>query len=97
MRITPKQFATERVRCAQSTMHDILYDTETQGTSLMPRIHAALGWPAPELPTAPEPDPLVLSPDAHELARLSDLAPDDVKKKLLDDARMYLKLLGIEP
>lgn len=86
--MTEKDFA-KRVGCAQSTMHDILHNPEASHSSLVPMIHDALGWdPPPDLHTAP---PLP-SPDAIEMAHMFDRLPEELKKKLRDDAALYLRL-----
>ncbi len=79
----------KKVGCAQSTMHDILNNPEAKHTSLLPHIHSALGWDPPPDPQASPPLP---SPDAIEMAHMFDRLPDELKKKLRDDAALYLKL-----
>jgi hypothetical protein len=86
--LNEKQFA-KKVGCAQSTMHDLLNSSEASHSALVPAIHAALGWdPPPDLHTAP---PLP-SPDAIEMAHMFDRLPEELKKKLRDDAALYLRL-----
>jgi hypothetical protein len=86
--MTEKDFA-KQVGCAQSTMHDILNNPEASHSALVPMIHVALGWdPPPDLHTAP---PLP-SPDAIEMAHMFDRLPEELKKKLRDDAALYIRL-----
>ncbi len=84
-------------RCPQPSMHDILHKTDKHGTSWMPTIHEVLGWPPPAEPAAPDPAPLILSPEALEVAKMHDRLPPDVQRKMAEDALMWLKHLGIKP
>lgn len=85
---TEKELAI-KVGCVQSTMHDML-NKPSKGSTLIPQVHAALGWDPPPDPQSPSP-PLP-SPDAIEMAHLFDRLPEELKKKLRDDAQLYLRL-----
>lgn len=74
-----------RVRCAQSTLAEMLAEEAVQ-SSIVPRIHAALGWPPPGLPIA--------SPDAGEMAYLFPRLPEDIREAMLAQARAILKRTG---
>lgn len=81
--LTEKDLAVS-IGCAQSTLHEMLNSTEARHSSLVPAIHRALNWqPPPE----PQGNPLVLSPDAMEMAKMFDDLPDDVAATLLAQAR----------
>lgn len=86
--MTEKELA-KRVGCAQSTMHDTLNNPDAKNSSLVPAIHAALGWDPPPDPQAPV---ILPSPDAIEMAKLYDRLPEHIKRKIRDDAEFYLKI-----
>lgn len=86
-KITEKQFA-KIVKCSQSTMHDTLNKPDAKHSSLVPDIHAALGWDPPAAPQGESP-PLP-SPDAIEMAHMFDRLPEHIKKQLRDQAATYL-------
>jgi lambda repressor-like predicted transcriptional regulator len=90
--ITSKDLA-RKVGCAQSTMHDTLTNPAASHSSLVPRIHAAIGWDPPPDPQSP---PLP-SADAIEMGHLFDKLPEDVRRKLRDDAEFYLRLATSKP
>lgn len=74
-----------RIRCAQSTVAEMLA-ADGQQSSLVPKVHAALGWPPPGLPIA--------SPDAGEMAYLFPRLPEDIREAMLAQARAILKRTG---
>jgi hypothetical protein len=80
----------------QPSMHDILHKTDKRGTTKMPMIHAAMGWPPPAEPAPPDPANMILSQEGTELARMHDKLPEEMRRKLVEDARIYAKLLGIK-
>jgi hypothetical protein len=82
------------VKCAQSTMHDLLNSPESKYSSLVPDVHKALGWPPPG---EPEPDPLILSPDALEMAGMFDKLPEEVRRSMRDQAAAVLAVLRKPP
>jgi hypothetical protein len=71
-------------------MHDTLTSTKARHSSLVPAIHHAIGWDPPPDPQSP---PLP-SPDAIEMGHLFDRLPEDIRRKLRDDAEFYLARLG---
>jgi hypothetical protein len=90
MGITEKDLA-KKVRCAQSTMHDILNSPEARHSSLVPAINKLLGFPPPADPesvAAPLP-----SAEALEMAQLYDLLPDRIREQLRDQALTYIDLI----
>ena len=82
----------QRVRCAQSTMHDLLNSPDARYSSLVPAVHDAIGWDPPPDPQSP---PLP-SADAIEMAHMFDRLPEEARKKIRDDAQFYLDLLARE-
>lgn len=90
--MTTKDLA-KKVGCAQSTMQDTLNNPSARHSSLVPAIHAAIGWDPPPDPQSP---PLP-SPDAIEMGHLFDRLPEDVRRKLRDDAEFYLRKLTEKP
>ncbi len=94
MGLSEHEFA-KRIRCAQSTLHDLLNSPDAEYSSLLPAVHAAFGWDPP-------PDPVggsasLPSSDAIELGHMFDRLPDDMKSKLLEDAKFYLRLGKAQP
>ena len=87
---TEKDFA-KKVKCAQSTMHDLLNDPEAKHSSLIPAIHRVLGWAEP---STPEAIPVIFSPDALEIAGMYDRLPEDVRRSMRDQAAAILALLN---
>lgn len=85
-----KQLA-KQVGCAQSSMHDLLHSPDARHSSLVPAIHAALGWDPPPDPQAPVPLP---SPDAIELGHMFDRLPEKLRAQMIQEAKTYLELLG---
>ncbi len=78
------------VKCAQSTMHDTLNSPEAKHSSLVPAIHAVLGW---EPPLDPEAAPPIFSPDALEMAGLYDQLPEEVRVSMRNQAAAILAML----
>lgn len=74
----------KKIRCAPSSLNEILGDGLQ--SSLVPKIHAALGWPPPGLP--------ISSPDAGEMAYLFPRLPEDIREAMLAQARAILKRTG---
>lgn len=90
----PKELA-EVVKCAQSTMHDMLNLPNAKGSHLVPRVHEALGWPPPpDLGRPAEPSPPLPSADAIEMAKMYDMLPEDVRRSMRDQAAAILALLN---
>lgn len=87
MGITPKQLA-KKIGCAQSSMWDALKNPDQKQSTLVPAIHAAIGWDPPPDPQSP---PLP-SPDAIEMAHLFDRLPEEWRRKIRDDAELFLRL-----
>lgn len=87
--MTPKDLA-RKIGCAQSTMHDTLSNSEASHSSLVPKIHAVLGWDPPPDPQSP---PLP-SPDAIEMGHLFDRLPEAWRQKMRDEAELLLELAG---
>lgn len=85
--MTRKDLA-RKIGAAQSSVQDALTSPEAKHSVLVPAIHAAIGWSPPPDPQSP---PLP-SPDAIEMAHLFDRLPEDVRRKLRDDAEFYLRL-----
>lgn len=88
--LTEKELA-KRVRCAQSTVYDTLHNVEARHSSLIPDIHAVIGWDPPPDPQGPVPLP---SADAIELGHMFDRLPERVRQQMRDQARTYLELLA---
>lgn len=84
--MTKKDLA-RKIGAAQSSVQEALSPGAVQ-SSLVPFIHAAIGWDPPPDPQSP---PLP-SPDAIEMAHLFDRLPEEVRRKLRDDAEFYLRL-----
>lgn len=87
--ITEKDLA-KKIGCAQSTMHDTLNNPEARNSTLVPAIHAAIGWDPPPDPQAPVPLP---SPDAIELGHMFDRLPEEIRKQMRDQAKSILDLI----
>jgi len=88
----------EMINCAQSTLHQILNKPDASHSSLLPAIHAVFGWDPPPDPHAPDPKGAPLpSSDALEMAHMFDRLPDDMKHKLLEDAKFYLRIGKPQP
>lgn len=85
--MTKKDLA-RKIGAAQSSVQETLTSAGARYSSLVPAIHAAIGWDPPPDPQSP---PLP-SPDAIEMAHLFDRLPEDVRRKLRDDAEFYLRL-----
>lgn len=85
--LNEKQLA-KKVGCAQSTMNDLL-NKPGKASTLVPAVHAVLGWDPPPDPQAPVPLP---SPDAIEMAQMYDRLPEHIKQKMRDDAKFYLSI-----
>ena len=85
--LTRKDLA-KRIGAAQSTIQVTLTSPDARHSSLVPAIHAAIGWDPPPDPQSP-PMP---SQDAIEMAHLYDKLPDEVRRKLRDDAEFYLRM-----
>lgn len=85
--MTKKDLA-RKIGAAQSSVQDALTNRDAKHSVLVPAIHAAIGWDAPPDPQSP---PLP-SPDAIEMAHLYDRLPDEVRRKLRDDAEFYLRI-----
>lgn len=83
-----------QIRCAQSTLHQTLNNPEARHSSLLPAIHAAFGWGPPPDPTGASPLP---SSDAIEMAHMFDRLSDEMKLKLLEDAKFYLRIGKLQP
>lgn len=90
---TEKDLAGE-IRCAQSTLHDLLNSNEARHSSLVPAIHRALGWGPPGEPEAAPP---IFTPDALEMAQMYDRLPEDVRKSMRDQAAAILALINKNP
>jgi hypothetical protein len=88
--MTEKQLAAA-VKCAQSTMHATLNSADARHSSLVPKIHAVLKWPAPVDPNSA---PLILSPDALEVATMFDQLPEEAKRSMRDQVATILGLLN---
>jgi len=86
---TVKWLAGE-VGCGQSTMHDTLNNPEARHSHLVPKIHKVLGWAAPG---EPEATPIILSPDALEMAGMYERLPEDVRRAMRDQAAAMLASL----
>ena len=80
----------QKIGASQSAGWDVLTSSEASHSSLVPDIHAAIGWDPPPEPQSP---PLP-SPDAIEMAHLFDRLPEEVRQKLRDDAEFYLRVSG---
>ena len=88
--MTEKEFA-RKMRCAQSTMHDILHKPG-KATHLLPKINKFFGWELPgEVPRSPSP-PLP-SADALEAAAMFDLLPEELRKAKIAELRTTLAML----
>lgn len=87
--LTEKELA-KKVGCAQSTMHDTLNNPEARSSSLVPAIHAAIGWDPPPDPQAPVPLP---SADAIEMGHLFDRLPEEIRKQMRDQAKTILSVI----
>jgi len=85
--MTRKDLA-RKIGAAQSSVQDVLTSHDARHSSLVPAIHSAIGWDPPPDPQSP---PLP-TPEAIELAHLFDRLPEDVRRKLRDDAEFYLRL-----
>ena len=83
-----KKGLAQKIGASQSAVWDTISNPEVKSSVLVPRIHAALGWDPPPDPQSPP----SLSPDAVEMARLYELLPEDVRRKLLSDAEFYLRI-----
>lgn len=88
--MTEKALA-KKIGCAQSTIHDLLNSPEARYSSLVPAVHAAIGWDPPPDPGDAPPLP---SPDAIELGHMYDRLPEHVKKLIRDQAKVALDLIG---
>lgn len=66
-----------RLGCAQSSLATLLGPVARQ-SSLVPAIHAALGWPAPGVP---------VGPDAAELLHLFVQLPEELRATTLAQVR----------
>lgn len=85
--ITPKDFA-RKMRCAQSTMHDLL-TVKGKASHLIPKINRFFGWPSPEdLPSGSTP-PLP-TPAASEMAQMFDQLPEPLRKAKIEEMRALL-------
>ena len=91
--MTEKDLAVA-VRCAQSTMHDLLNSSEARYSSLVPSVHAILKWSEPP---EPEAAPAIFSPDALEMAGLFDKLPEEVRRSMRDQAAAIVALLPKKP
>lgn len=85
--MTKKDLA-RKIGAAQSSVQETLTSRDARHSSLVPAIHAAIGWDAPPDPQSP---PLPSS-DAIEMGHLFDRLPEDMRRKLRDDAEFYLKV-----
>lgn len=88
-KMTPKQLA-KKVGCAQSTMSDLLSE-DARYSTLIPKIHRALGWDPPPVPEAVNDPVPIPTPDAVELSKMFDRLSDEHREKLLADAKTYLE------
>jgi hypothetical protein len=86
--ITRKDLAL-KIGAAPSAVWDVITSPEAKSSSLVPAIHAAIGWDPPSEPQSP-PQP---SPEAIEMAALYDRLPEALRRKLRDDAELYLTML----
>lgn len=84
-----KKALAQKIGASQSAVWDTITNPAVKSSVLVPRIHAALGWDPPPDPQQPLP---ALSPDAIEMARLYERLPEDVRRKLLEDAEFYLRI-----
>jgi hypothetical protein len=91
--MTEKELAVA-VKCAQSTMHDLLNSAEAKHSSLVPAVHRVLGW---DPPADPEAAPPIFSPDALEMAGLFDRLPEEVRRSMRDQAAAIVALLPKKP
>lgn len=85
--MTRKDLA-RKIGAAQSSVQDALTSPDASHSSLVPAIHAAIGWDPPPDPQSP---PLP-SPDAIEMAHLFDRLPEEMRRKLRDDAEFYIRV-----
>jgi hypothetical protein len=76
-----------KIGCAPSTITETLSSADARHSSLVPAIHAAIGWDPP-----PDPQVSMPSADAIELGHLYDRLPEESRRKLLEDAAFYLRL-----
>lgn len=81
----------QKIGCAQSSLSDALSNPDAKHSTLVPAIHAAIGWDAPPDPQQFLPLP---SSDAIEMGHLFDRLPEEMRRKLRDDAEFFLKLAG---
>lgn len=86
--ITEKELA-KRVKCAQSTLHDILNSPEAKNSHLVPAIHKVFSWTAP---SDPQPGKAKPSPsaDAMEVAQIFDRLPEALRKAKIEELRATL-------
>lgn len=88
--ITPKDLA-KRMRCAQSTMHDLL-NVPGKSSHLIPKINRFFGWASPEgLPSGSSP-PLP-TPAATEAAAIFDRLPEPLRRAKLEELRALIAAL----
>lgn len=80
----------KKVRCAQSTIHDTLNNPDAKYSSLIPEIHAAIGW---DPPPDPQESPPLPSADAIEMAHMFDRLPEKVRQQMRDQAKTILELI----
>lgn len=91
--MTEKDLA-KLVGCAQSTMNDTLNKPNANNSSLVPKIHEALGWAPPPDPQSPVPLP---SADALEMGHLFDRLPESIRRQMRDQAEAILALVETKP
>lgn len=80
-----------KIDCAEGSLSEAL-SKNARHSSLVPAIHAAFGWAPPPDLQSPSAAPPLPSPDAIEMAHLFDRLPEDVRRKLRDDAEFYLRI-----
>lgn len=83
-----KKDLARKIGCAPSTMTETLTSADARHSTLVPAIHAAIGWDPPPDPQSP---PLP-SADAIEMGHLFDRLPEEARRKLRDDAEFYLRM-----
>lgn len=69
--------------CTNSSLH-ALFQPNTKQSKLVPLIHKALKWPAPQ--------PINTSPDAMEILDLLGKMDDEFKRQLLEQAGLYVRM-----
>lgn len=89
--MTVKDLAA-KIGAAQSTVQELLNSKDARYSSLVPDIHAAIGWDPPVLPGE---GPALPSPDALALGHMFDRLPEPMRKAFRSQAIAALEALGL--